>query len=204
MQKIITGIALLLCCLRASAQDTVPVIDSAYFKLLNEVVVTATRAERKLGNVAVPVTIISQKQIQQAGTLRLRDILQETTGLFITSGFGAGVQMQGLSADYTMILIDGEPLVGRTAGVLDINRIAVGNIKKIEIVKGPSSSLYGSEAMAGVINIITDHSRKKQLSAGLRYGFGNPDLGWAAPAGSETFKQSDFNITAGTYLKNCQ
>jgi len=201
MQKIITGIALLLSCLTASAQDTVPVIDSTYFKLLNEVVVTATRTERKLGNVAVPVTIISQKQIQQAGTLRLRDILQETTGLFITSGFGAGVQMQGLSADYTMILIDGEPLVGRTAGVLDINRIAVGNIKKIEIVKGPSSSLYGSEAMAGVINIITDHSRKKQLSLGLRYGFGNPDLGWAAPLGSKTFKQSDFNITAGTYFK---
>lgn len=50
-------------------------------KSLSEVVITATRTERKLGNVAVPVTIISQKQIQQAGSLRLRDILQETTGL---------------------------------------------------------------------------------------------------------------------------
>ena len=50
----------------------------------------------------------------------------------MTSGFGAGVQLQGLNPDYTIILINGEPLVGRTAGVLDLNRIALGNIKKIE------------------------------------------------------------------------
>ncbi len=122
---------------------------------LNEVVVTATRSERKLGNVAVPVSIVSAKNIQQAASLRLNDILNEQAGLFLTSGFGTGVQMQGLNPDYTLILINGEPLIGRTAGVLDLNRITVGNIQKIEIVKGPSSSLYGSEAMAGVINIIT-------------------------------------------------
>jgi outer membrane receptor for ferrienterochelin and colicins len=145
-------------------------LDSAFTKELEEVVVTATRNERKLGNVAVPVTIINQKKIQQAGSLRLRDILQEQTGLFLTSGFGTGVQMQGLSPDYTLILIDGEPIVGRTAGILDLNRLTVGNIKKIEIVKGPSSSLYGSEALAGVINIITDRSFNNKLDATVRFG----------------------------------
>lgn len=179
----------------ASLQDQE---DSIPVKELNEVVVTATRTERKLGNVAVPVRIIKQKTIQQAGSLRLKDILQEQAGLFITNGFGAGVQMQGLNPDYTLILIDGEPLVGRTAGVLDLNRLTVGNIRKIEIVKGPSSSLYGSEAMAGVINIITDQSFKKQLTAGIRYGFGNPDNGWAAPAGNNTFKNSDINLGGST------
>ncbi|TAF55678.1 MAG: TonB-dependent receptor [Sphingobacteriia bacterium] len=133
-------------------------------------VVTATRTERKLGNLAVPVTVIPQKRIQQAGSLRLNDILAEQTGLFLTNGFGTGVQMQGLGPDYTLVLIDGEPLIGRTAGVLDLNRITVGNIKQIEIVKGPSSSLYGSEAMAGVINIITDQMPGRALDAGLRYG----------------------------------
>src|SRR5687768_12017632 len=122
--------------------------DSLRTRQLDELVVTTTRTERKLGNVAVPVKIIHQSAIRQAGSLRLKDILQEQPGLFITSGFGAGVQLQGLNPDYTLILIDGEPLVGRTAGVLDLNRITVGNIRKIEIVKGPSSSLYGSEAMA--------------------------------------------------------
>ncbi len=136
----------------------------------DSVVVTATRSERKLSNITVPVTIINAKTIQQNGSLRLTDILKEQTGLTLTSGFGAGVQLQGLNPDYTIILINGEPLVGRTAGVLDLNRIALGNIKKIEIVKGPSSSLYGSEAMAGVINIITDASNLIPLQASLRYG----------------------------------
>ena len=144
--------------------------DSLSRHQLDEVVVTATRNERKITNVAVPVSIINQQTIQRAGSLRLRDILQEQTGLFLTSGFGVGVQMQGLNPDYTLILVDGEPLIGRTAGVLDLNRITVGNIRKIEIVKGPSSSLYGSEALAGVINIITDKSYEKKLNAGIRYG----------------------------------
>ncbi len=136
----------------------------------DSVVVTATRTERKLSNLTVPVTIINAKTIQQNGALRLTDILKEQTGLNLTSGFGAGVQLQGLNPDYTIVLINGEPLVGRTAGVLDLNRIALGNIKKIEIVKGPSSSLYGSEAMAGVINIITDASYGAPITVGLRYG----------------------------------
>jgi outer membrane receptor for ferrienterochelin and colicins len=61
----------------------------------------------------------------------------------------------GMSADYTQILVDGLPLVGRVAGVIDISRIATGNIEQIEIVKGPMSSLYGSDALAGVINLRT-------------------------------------------------
>ena len=159
--------------------------DTLFRKNLEEVVFTATRTERKLTNVAVPVTIVSKKTIQQAGSVRLKDILQEQTGTFITNGFGAGIQMQGLSSDYTLILLDGEPLVGRTAGVLDLNRVTVGNIKKVEIVKGPSSSLYGSEAMAGVVNIITDRSYNKKLDVGFRYG---------------TYNTIDANLTAGARI----
>lgn len=152
----------------------------------NEIVVTATKTERRLSNVAVPVSIIAQKKIQQAGSLRLNDILQEQTGIYLTSGFGTGIQMQGLNPDYTLILIDGEPLVGRTAGVLDLNRITVGNIKQIEIVKGPSSSLYGSEAMAGVVNIITDKPNKTSIKASVRYG---------------SYNTSDINLSGG-FRKN--
>ena len=144
--------------------------DTLLERAMEEVVVTATRTERKLGNVAVPVTVISRQTIRQSGSLRLHDILGEQTGLFITQGFGRGLQMQGLSPDYTLILVDGEPLIGRMGGVLDLSRITVGNIRKIEVVKGPSSSLYGSEALAGVVNIITDRSSGKRLRADLRYG----------------------------------
>jgi len=174
--------------------------DTLFNKTLEEIVITATRTERKLGNVAVPVSIISANTIRQSGSQRVKDILLEQPGLFITNSFGAGVQMQGLNPDYTLILLDGEPLVGRTGGVLDLNRISVANIKKVEIVKGPSSSLYGSEAMAGVINIITDHTYKKKLDAGIRYGFGNPDNGWAFPVGRSTFKHADFTLQGSTTI----
>ncbi|MGB4844640.1 MAG: TonB-dependent receptor, partial [Ferruginibacter sp.] len=70
--------------------------------------------------------------------------------------FGSGIQMQGLDPAYTLILMDGEPLTGRNAGILNLGRIAVGNIQQIEIIKGPATSLYGSDALAGVINIITE------------------------------------------------
>ena len=132
--------------------------------------VTANKSARQIKNLAVPVSIINAKYISQTGSLRLADVLKEQNGISMTSGFGAGVQLQGLNPDYTIILIDGEPLIGRTAGVLDLNRIAVGNVKKIEIVKGPSSSLYGSEAMAGVINIFTDKTADIPVQFNFRYG----------------------------------
>lgn len=190
MRQILILVFLVLDTLASQAQ-----VDS--LRALDEVVITATRQERRLGNVAVPVTLIQRQQIQQAGSLRLRDILQEQTGLFLTSGFGTGVQMQGLNPEHTLILVDGQPLVGRTSGILDLNRIAVAGIKRIEIVKGPSSSLYGSEAMAGVINLITENPGGRNLEASVRYGVGNPDKGWALPFANNSFQQLDANVQAG-------
>jgi outer membrane receptor for ferrienterochelin and colicins len=165
--------------------------DTLFSRTLTELVVTATRTERKLSNVAVPVQIISRKTITQSGSVRLNDILSEQTGLYITSGgattsagggvFGNGVQIQGLSPDYTLILLDGEPVIGRQGGVIDLSRLSVGNIKKIEIVKGPSSSLYGSEAMGGVVNIITEQAQLNKFDASFRYGrFNSTDANLSA------------------------
>jgi outer membrane receptor for ferrienterochelin and colicins len=154
-------------------------------KALDNVVITATRSEGKLGNIAIPTQLITSHMIKATGSLRLQDILQEQTGLTIVNSplgislagfpniFGAGIQMQGLDPAYTTILIDGEPLVGRNAGILKLGRVAVGNIKQIEIVKGPSSSLYGADAMAGVINIITEKPLKESSSAQLQYASNN-------------------------------
>ena len=138
-------------------------------------IVTATRIAGKLSTVAAPVTFVSAKQIQQSGLLRLQDVLQEQTGLVVVNAplgsslngypnpFGQGIQMMGLDPAYTLIMLDGEPLIGRNAGILNLGRITTGNIQQIEIVKGPSSSLYGSEAMAGVVNIITQKSAQPSL-----------------------------------------
>lgn len=170
---------------------SLPQDDTLFHKTLSELIVTATRTERKLGNVAVPVQIVQKKTIEQSGFVRLNDVLAEQTGLHITSAgattsagggvFGNGVQIQGLSPDYTLILLDGEPLTGRQGGVLDLSRIAVGNITKIEIVKGPSSSLYGSEAMGGVVNIITEQPKTTYGTASVRYSrFQDADMSLSA------------------------
>ncbi len=133
--------------------------DSLQTKELEEVIVTATRNERTMGALPMPVFLVPKTQIKTMGSLRLNDVLTEQTGLVVVpqvNGQGNGIQLQGFNPDYTLILIDGEPIIGRYTGSLELSRITVGNIKQIEIVKGPSSSLYGSDALAGVINIITD------------------------------------------------
>ena len=138
---------------------------------LSEVVVTATRTQRMLSALPLPTTVITADAIAKSGVTRLNEILSEQAGIILTadrSGF-EGIQMQGLDAAYTMILIDGVPLVGRSSGVLDLSRVAVGNIDKIEIVKGASSALYGSEAMGGVINVITKKPKEDSFSGNVSY-----------------------------------
>ena len=150
--------------------------DSLQTKQLDEIIVTATRNERTMGALPMPVTLIQQSQIKTMGSLRLNDVLTEQTGLTIVpqvNGQGNGLQLQGFNPDYTLILIDGEPLIGRYTGSLELSRITVGNIKQIEIVKGPSSSLYGSDALAGVVNIITERPQGKRGSFYSRYGTNN-------------------------------
>ncbi len=138
---------------------------------LEEVVITATRTKRQLSSIPVPVTLISKEQLQKSGAVRLKDILLEQTGITLVSDFGGsqGVQIQGVAADYTLILIDGVPVVGRASGNIDLSRLSVNNIKQIEIVKGPSSSLYGSEAIGGVINIITEQPKNGKIEGFVSY-----------------------------------
>src|SRR5262245_48914753 len=107
--------ALLCACLCKAQTDT-----------LSEVVITATRTPRSIKNVPVPVTVITQDKIERIGALRLNELLSEQAGLQIITDHGTGIQLQGLSADYILILIDGEPVIGRTAGTLDLSRLAVG------------------------------------------------------------------------------
>jgi outer membrane receptor for ferrienterochelin and colicins len=147
---------------------------------LNEVMVAGerstpdnlVRAERS----AMPVTIITRRTIELMGSRRLDELLKEQTGIAIVSNIGGGarsvgVQMQGFGSEYVMILIDGQPMVGRNSGNFDLSRISVSNIERIEIIKGASSCLFGSEALGGTINIITRHGAlQPQGLASVNYG----------------------------------
>ncbi|CAN5427075.1 TonB-dependent receptor [soil metagenome] len=137
----------------------------------DSIIVTATRTEIKAEDSPIPVYLIDKEEIKNSGSSKLDDILKEQTGINITNFLYSGVQMQGLDPAYSLILINGEPLVGRNGGTIDLSRINLSNVKQIEIVKGPSSSLYGSEALSGVINIITETTKKKfGSSINLKYG----------------------------------
>ena len=129
--------------------------------VLDEIIITATKTERVLSSIPLNVSIIKKNEIEKTNATRLSDVINEELGLITVSDFGGseGIQMQGLDSEYTLVLIDNQPLIGRSAGTLDLNRISVGNIKQIEIVRGPSSSLYGNNAFAGVINIITEEPK---------------------------------------------
>ena len=142
------------------------------------VVSTATRTGIPIKDLPMPVMLIEGKQLEMMGSRRLNEVLQEQTGLALTTDpSGAsnalGLQVQGFDASYTMIMIDGQPLIGRNSvGILDLSRITVANIERIEIIKGTSSAMYGSDALAGVVNIITKGQRGRgtQGVASLRYG----------------------------------
>ena len=146
----------------STIQDSIPTQD------LDGVVITATRTVRQLSSLPLPVTLIPRKQIASTGVTRLNEILNEQTGIVmtpdVTIGGGEGVQIQGIASDYVLVLIDGVPVVGRNSGNLDLSRLAVGNIRQIEVVKGPSSSLFGSEALGGVINVITERPNTDNVS----------------------------------------
>ncbi len=148
-------IIFLVCFINYCFGQTVLPKDSLARQTLNEVIITATRTNKNINDLPIPFLQISSTEIKNRGIVRLNEILAEQTGLAIVNDHGQGIQMQGFDPAYTLILIDGEPLIGRTSGTLALNRITTSNVAKIEIIKGPASSLYGSEAMAGVINIIT-------------------------------------------------
>ncbi len=173
------------------------------------VVVTGTRSEVELKDSPVRVEVVDAASLKGSGSTSLNQVLEDQSGVGISNGLHTGVQLQGMSADYTQILVDGQPLISRVAGVIDLNRIAVGNVRQVEVVKGPMSSLYGSEALAGVINLITVKPRPGWTGGltlqttthmgqepAVNVGFSNDDLDWSLFC--DYRNSSPFNLTADT------
>ena len=124
---------------------------------LPEVVITGTGTEHLLRDVPVQTEVISKKMLETYGGKSIEDILGGLTASFAFNEGDMGSQMQlnGLGNNYILILIDGKRIHGDVGGENDLGLIDPQNIERIEIVKGSSSALYGSDAIAGVINIIT-------------------------------------------------
>lgn len=156
---------------------------------------------------AMPVKVIDRRQIELMGSRRLDEVLREQTGVAMVNDIGSGsravgIQMQGFSSQYIMVLVDGQPMVGRNNGNLDLSRISVTNVERIEIIKGATSCLYGSEALGGAINIITRHGAvEPQARAALFYGTRN--LVDATLEGETPFQgQRGSVLLTGNYYRN--
>ena len=141
---------------------------------INVVVVTGTRTEKTLKNVPVLTNVVSKRQIESSGAANISDALSLSLPNIRFNSFSAGgrmsMQMAGLEAKYTVFLIDGEKIAGETNGNIDYNRIRTADIERIEIVKGASGLLYGSNAIGGVVNIITSKPRQAvEATVGSQY-----------------------------------
>lgn len=152
---------------------------------LDDVVVTATKTEHTVKDVPIETIVISKGDIEKKNSQNVMDLLRDIPGIQTASHndvFGTytwNAKMRGLAFDsgYALILIDGQRAMGcgQSGGMgeygIGLNQIPVEMIERIEVVKGPGSALYGSDAMAGVINIITRKVPKQATgSAGVAYG----------------------------------
>ena len=160
MRRQTLALSLMLLAVGTYAQTDVWRTDS-----LQEVVVTGTGTQHLLKDAPVQTEVISHRQLQQYAGKSIEDILSGLTASFEFSenDMSSRLQMNGLGNSYVLILIDGRRLHGDNGGENDLSLIDPHNIEKIEIVKGASSALYGSDAIAGVINIITKKHREQGI-----------------------------------------
>ena len=121
-----------------------------------QIVVTGTRTETSRADSVVSTLVVSRTDIEESGATTVAEVLEGQPGVVLERSFaGTSVRLQGLNPEHTLVLVDGLRVLGRKGGSIDLSRYPVEWIERIEIVKGPTSVLYGSDAMGGVVNLIT-------------------------------------------------
>lgn len=142
----------------------------------NDVVVTASRVSQNQDNVLADVTVIESVEIERAGQSTLAELLQTQPGIEISSQGGAGKQssvyLRGTNASHVVVMIDGLRVNSATLGTTSFENIPLSQIERIEILRGPASSLYGADAIGGVIQIFTKRG-KDTLSTTAFAGYGS-------------------------------
>lgn len=135
--------------------------------LLNQVVVTGTGSYHRLKDATVNTKVITKDEIQQMGISTFEEALNRLSPSFsfTTNGMGTFTSLNGLTDNYILFLLNGQRMAGDGTGNIDLTMINLNNVKRIEIVDGASSALYGSDAIAGVVNIITDDDSRSGIHA---------------------------------------
>jgi len=181
------------------AQTTVP--------QLQNIVVTPSRGPQVLEDVIGDITVVSREQLQRAGSDSVATILSRQPGIQVTDNGGrqtpTGIMLRGANANHTLLLIDGMRINSSVQGGANWSALDPVAIERIEILRGAASSLYGSDAIGGVVNIITRKgSGDRPLSAWADLGIGTDDTFKAATGFSGAAAGFDYALTASMAESN--
>ncbi len=136
---------------------------------LTEVVITAQYEAERPENAVQQVRIIDRARIDAQGAQNLRDLLSVELNIRLSQDpvLGSSMSIQGISGENVKIMINGVPVIGRQNGNIDLSQISLANVERVEIIEGPQSVSYGTNALAGVINLITTKKQPHTVSAGV-------------------------------------
>lgn len=176
---------------------------------LAPVVVTATRTETEAETVPAPVEVITEEEIVQSGAATVRDVLAAETNLALNASKygGHNVIIRGMGTDKSLILVNGRRVANEASAAglgnaMALDRINLFQVERIEIVRGPSSALYGSEAMGGVINIITKTPESPSLSSGIEVNSDDVLNWWHADTGKIGKFSASFDARFDKYRRD--
>ncbi|MFA4993396.1 MAG: TonB-dependent receptor plug domain-containing protein, partial [Candidatus Omnitrophota bacterium] len=143
---------------------------------LDKIVVTPSRIEESSGDTGRVVDVVTAKEMEEGGAEDLADVFTGLTSVNISSYGGPGatksVRMRGSTAAQVLVMVDGRPINNPRDGQVDLSTIPLEDISRVEVMHGPGSSLYGSSAMGGVVNIITKKPPKEGMKTKLYSSFG--------------------------------
>jgi vitamin B12 transporter len=173
---------------------------------LDDVVVTASRTPQTRESVIADVNVIGQAQIERTGQTTLVELLAQQPGIEITSSGGAGstsgIFMRGTNSGNVVVLIDGLRIDSATLGATAFENIPLGQIEKIEILRGPASSLYGQDAIGGVIQIFTKKGIDGAIKLNANLGYGTYDTIRADAGVSGKLSNTSFSFNASSLKTN--
>lgn len=133
---------------------------------MDEVVVTAQYTPERADKSIYKVSVISSRQIELKAATNMADLLKDQVSMNVRQDgvLGTSLNIQGLSGENVKFLMDGVPMIGRMNGNFDLNQINLNHVDHVEVIEGPMSVIYGSNALAGVVNIITKENKSASLS----------------------------------------
>ncbi|MGN5147648.1 TonB-dependent receptor domain-containing protein [Aeromonas veronii] len=178
----------------AFAQTTIPINPT--------LVITANRVEQPVSSVLAPVVVIDRAEIESRQVQSLPDLLKTLPGVQMATLGGRGhissLFVRGTNSNHSLVLMNGRPIAAMVAGTPDLSQIPLGNIERIEYIRGPRAAVYGSDAIGGVINLITKTSAKNGSETHLKGGAGSNGYGQGELRTVQSLGQkTDMNMLIG-------